>query len=60
MKILQMRRIDEIVEQCNHGEEVVQLVERAIAEGDPFRYSLILTDCSMPVMDGYEATTRVR
>ena len=35
-------------------------MQKAIDEGDPYRYSLILTDCMMPFMDGYEAVKRVR
>jgi two-component system, NarL family, sensor histidine kinase BarA len=39
---------------------LVEHVQRAVDEGDPYRYSLILTDCMMPFMDGYEAVKRVR
>ena len=38
----------------------MELVEKAIRENCPYRYSLILTDCSMPFMDGYEASKRMR
>ena len=39
-----------------NGEEAVKLVQKAIKENDPQRYSLILMDCNMPFLDGYEAT----
>jgi PAS domain S-box-containing protein len=38
---------------ANNGEE-------ALAEYGRGRYALILTDCHMPVMDGYEFTGRIR
>lgn len=60
MKMLGFEDMDNVVKQCFNGLEVVRLVEQAIAEDDPFRYSLILTDCSMPVMDGYEASSQIQ
>ena len=50
----------DLIDVCYNGEQAVQLIERAIEENEVDRYSLILTDMSMPFMDGYEATKKIR
>ena len=49
-----------IVDTCLNGEQAIELMQRAIDEGDPDRYGLILTDLSMPFMDGFEASRIMR
>jgi CheY-like chemotaxis protein len=38
---------------ANHGLEAVEMVQKD-------RFDLILMDCQMPIMDGYEATQKIR
>ncbi|MCK5874699.1 MAG: response regulator [Alcanivoracaceae bacterium] len=39
----------------NHGEQAVEQVRR-----QPGHWDIVLMDCEMPVMDGYEATRQIR
>ena len=48
------------IDTCYNGQEAVNLVKRAIDENEVTRYPLILSDCSMPVLDGYKASRQIR
>ena len=47
-----------VVAQAFHGQQGVEAYVAAHARSEP--YDLILMDCNMPVLDGYEATRRIR
>jgi signal transduction histidine kinase/CheY-like chemotaxis protein/integral membrane sensor domain MASE1 len=50
-----LKKLDIRVEYAESGQQAQQLFQ-----ADPDRYDLILMDCEMPEMDGYEATGLIR
>ena len=53
------RIMDDIIDSACNGKEALNRVQRLNQE-DKGQYALIFMDCSMPIMDGYEATCRIR
>ena len=59
-KILKVDNLGEIVTFCRDGEQSYKVIEECAKRGDPLEYALILSDCNMPFLDGYEATKMMR
>lgn len=60
MMILGVVNRQDITSFAYNGELAVKAIQKAIEENDHTRYKLILMDCNMPFMDGYEATKKIR
>ena len=56
LMILGFTQRNEMTEFAYNGEQAVKAIKTSMDEQDPFRFSLILMDCNMPFLDGYEAT----
>jgi CheY-like chemotaxis protein len=48
-----------LIDQVTNGSEAYKAVKTAYIEGH-FQYGLIFMDCSMPIMDGYKASEKIR
>jgi CheY-like chemotaxis protein len=46
------------VDTANNGATALEMVKKKVLDG--FIYKLILMDCNMPKMDGYQCTTLLR
>jgi len=60
LMILGFKNRDKRTAFAYNGEQAVKLIQQAIDEDDEKRFSLILMDCNMPFLDGYEATKKIR
>lgn len=60
MMILGIQNRKELVEFAYNGEQALDIIQKSVYECNPYRFSLILMDCNMPFLDGFEATKRIR
>jgi CheY-like chemotaxis protein len=46
---------EDLIDRAYNGQEAYEMVQKAY-KLKQYSYGLIIMDCSMPIMDGYEAT----
>jgi len=51
--------IDTIIDKALNGFEAFQIIKKSYLQRS-HSYGLIFMDCSMPIMDGFEATVKIR
>ena len=58
---LNMTNLD-ICDHANNGKQALDAVKKNVAQNNGLlcQYNLILMDCNMPFMDGYDATKFIR
>ena len=60
LMILGVPNRKEVCEFAYNGQQALEKIQESVSNNDPYKYSLILMDCNMPFMDGYEATKKIR
>ena len=53
------KNIEQLLDKANNGQQALDLVKIAFQKKE-FSYGLIFMDCSMPIMNGYDATDAIR
>lgn len=51
--------LDQLIDKASNGQQAFELVKGAF-KTNIYSYGLIFMDCSMPVMNGYDATEAIR
>ena len=60
--IFKLKNINDFCTIAMNGKQAVQIITENIKDnkGQLCEYSLILMDCNMPILDGYEASKKIR